>query len=231
MALPLYLAMTQTEIAENPLPEKTAYMACHFSASGKGLCDFPSYLPKGSMLILDDQLPPRDHDVALCCQQLRDTVESLECSYVLLDFQEPDNPKTAAMAKHMAAALPCPVGVTEVYAANLPCAVFLTAPLPNKPLDKKLPSWVGRELWLETVTESRQITVTAEGSTPETIPFCYPKEPWHRDERLCCRYHIELTQSEAVFTITRTIDDLQDLLLQAQQLGISLAVGLHQQFL
>ena len=44
MALPLHLAMTAEEFNTCPLPALPAYMACHFSAYGKGLQDLPQAL-------------------------------------------------------------------------------------------------------------------------------------------------------------------------------------------
>ena len=52
MAIAQYLAMTAAEmIGSTFLPQKAAWMACHFSPYSTGLCNLPSALPPGSLLI------------------------------------------------------------------------------------------------------------------------------------------------------------------------------------
>ena len=63
MPIAHYLAMTAAEMAGNSvLPDRMAWMACHFSPSGVGLSNLPHWLPPGSLLILDDSTPIHDHD-------------------------------------------------------------------------------------------------------------------------------------------------------------------------
>ena len=229
MPLPVYLAMTALEIATDPLPENLAYMACHFSSYGCGVVDFPTQLPPDSLLILNDRIPVWQHDPSLVARQLGEAAERLGCCGVVLDFQRPDNPQAAAIARQIAQALPCPVAVSENYAQELGCAVFLSAPRPSRRLERHMAPWAGREIWLEGALESEQITLTAEGSSAKPIPFTMPLESSHRDLGLCCTYHIEVTEQAAVFTITRAEEDLRALAGQAEQLGITRMIGLYQQ--
>lgn len=229
MAIPLYLAVTAAETAANPFPEYAAYMACHFASYGSGLSNLPVQLPEGAMLILNDRIPVWEHDPAVVAQQLTETVVDLKCCSVLLDFQRSGDSRTAAIAKAIVDALPCPVGISEHYAANLSCPVFLSAPPPDMPLERHTAPWEGRAIWLEAALETIQITVTQESSTVTNIPIEEPTQPCHKDERLCCCYHIELMDDRAVFTISRTQVELEMLLHQAEELGIQKAVGLFQQ--
>ena len=126
MAIQTFLAMTGAEIGISPLlPPEIAWMACQFSPYGTGLSNLPRQLPPGSLLILDDMTPIRGHDPALICDQLAELTAVLKCSGILLDFQHPDCAETAALAKYLTEALPCPVAVSEPYAAELDCPVFL----------------------------------------------------------------------------------------------------------
>ena len=130
MALPLNLAMTTPEIeAADTLPEHIAWLSCHFSPFTEGITDAPESLPQGSMLILDDRQRCAAHSPDLVAKQLLDAAELLHCESILLDFQRPFEPESAAMATAITSALPCPVAVTEAFAKNLICPVFL-APCP-----------------------------------------------------------------------------------------------------
>ena len=228
MALPLYLAMTREEFESHPLPPRPAYMACHFSAYGRGLQDIPAHLPQGGMLILNDRIPPWKQDPEQVVRELAQAAEQLECSAVLMDFQQPENPLIQAVVHRVYQVLSIPCAVTESYAEEASCGVLISAPLPNQPLAAKITHWEGRELWLEAVTETLCYTITTDA--------CHIHQPeeedpvfHHRDEALCCSYRMELQQDQAVFTLGRTREDLQKLLAQAEELGIQKAIGLYQQ--
>ena len=100
MILPCYLAMTAAEFASAPvLPEKLAWMACHFSCYSTGISNLPLTLPKGSMLILNDRTPVSGHDPLRIAQQLQQVVEELEIERVLLDLQRPNCEETARIVE------------------------------------------------------------------------------------------------------------------------------------
>ena len=83
MVLPLYLAMTAAEMyAVSSLPEKVAWMACHFSCYGTQLSNCPDSLPEGSMLIVNDRTPPAKHDPQRIIQQLTQLIEELKISCI-----------------------------------------------------------------------------------------------------------------------------------------------------
>jgi hypothetical protein len=135
MALPLYLALTAGEFQNcSPLPEHTAWMACHYSPYGLGLSNSPRQLPEGAMLILNDRTPPLGHDPDIILHQLQDLEAAIHYKYILLDFQRPDSPENAAVAKALTSALSCHVGVSELYAQELECPVFLPPVPPHIPL-------------------------------------------------------------------------------------------------
>ena len=72
MALTLYLAMTAAELQNcRQIPEHIAWMACHFSPYSSGISNVPVQLPAGSVLILNDRIPPQGHDPELVARQLQ----------------------------------------------------------------------------------------------------------------------------------------------------------------
>lgn len=230
MALPLYLAMTAAEISRTEvLPEKCAYMAFHFSPYSTGLSSFPDTLPPGSMLILNDRTPVYGHDPQLIAQQLQQAADVLSADGLLLDFQRPDHPETAAVAAAILKTLSCPVAVSEHYANDLDCPVFLSPPPLDCPPEIHFAPWKGRELWLEAALDSACITLTEKGSTYTPLFPPETPEPFHYEPRLFCRYHIELTDSTARFTLYRTKAELASLLEEAPRLGVTRAIGLYQE--
>lgn len=230
MALPCYLAMTAAEMAgSQTIPSHPAWMACHFSPYGTGLSNFPRELPAGAMIILNDRTPVQGHDPALIAEQLSAMAEDLAASAVLLDFQREENTQTAAIAKSIIEKLPCPVGVTEYYGTELSCALFLPPPPLYMTLSQYLAPWAGRELWLEIALDSQVITLTPEGCRASSPFPALPAEPYHTDAGLHCRYHTEISPARAAFTLFRTPEDLDGLLPEAEDLGVTRAVGLYQE--
>ena len=227
MAIPLYLSMTAAEFAAcRELPVQTAWMACHFSPYGTGLTNLPRQLPPDSLLILNDRTPICGHDPVLVCQTLLECIQQLHCRGLLLDFQRPNCRETAALVKK-AASLPCPVCISDIYAKDLDCPVFLPpVPLTLSP-EAHLSPWKGREIWLEAATEHTVFTVTANGCTEASGPAegDFP----FREDRLHCRYRTELQGDRAVFYLSRSRADLNTLLEEAASLGVTMAVGLWQE--
>lgn len=230
MAIGLFLAMTAAEISANAdLPPKLCWMACHFSPYCTGLSNLPRSLPPGSVLILNDITPIHGHDPKRIAAQLKDRVEALACSGVLLDFQRPGCEETAALAEHLVGALPCPVGVSELYAQGLNCPVFL----PPIPLDVSpkayLAPWKGREIWLESALEGQIITLTPEGGKSSPLTRDETPDLPFRDETLFCHYGIRTLDDCVEFTLMRTKEDLDKLLEAAGTLGVTRTVGLWQE--
>lgn len=230
MALPVYLAMTAAEVHGcADLPRHMAWMACHFSSYGTGLSNLPQDLPEGCLLILNDRIPVQGHDANEVAAQLAQLTENMRASGVLLDFQRPVNPQTEAIAQAVAQALPCPVAVTENYAAGLNCAVFLDAPRAYRPLLPITERWKGRELWLELSYSTGSVTVTESGSHYE------PQTPFpdglsiHREERLHCCYCIEKEDKQVRFHFKRTPEELKSLLEEAEVVGVKKGIGLYQE--
>lgn len=230
MVLPLYLAMTASEMrAADAVPEKCAWMACQFSPYGQGLTNIPAQLPPGSILILNDRMPCRGHSPDLAADQLAQAVEQLGCESVLLDFQQPPDPESEAMAAHIVSALPCPAAVSEKYAKDLSCPVFVSpAPL-HIPLSVYLAPWRGREIWLEAALGQEAVTVTTQGTayTPQ-----FPTdglEGGFFEDTLCCHYRTQILEDAVRFTLFDTPDSLQKKLALSPPLGVTRAVGLWQE--
>ena len=255
MPIPRYLAMTAAEMAGcTALPRQVAWMACHFSSSGKGLSNLPRWLPADSLLILDDSIPMQGHDLQqiavelgaclerLQCvsllldfqrageEQTRKLVEHLQCVGLLLDFQRAGEEQTRKLAEYLYESLPFPIVVSDTYAEGLNCGVFVSPTPPDEAMASRLSPWKGREIWLDTTMEGLEILLTEEGATSTPLP------PWERPEgsfeekRLHCHYRISLEENSAAFTFWRTKADIEAQLAEAEALGVTAAVGLFQEF-
>ena len=230
MAIAPFLAMTAAEMRNiSVYPPKIAWMACHFSPYGTGLSNLPRELPPGSLLILDDVTPPHGHDPVLIAEQLTQCTELLQCRGILLDFQRRNCPETAALAKHLTQALPCPTAVSDSYASDLSCPVFLSPLPPSVPLEAYLAPWKGRDIWLELGLEGEILTLTEQGCTATSLPYPDPDADGFSDENLHCHYTTETNEKAARFTLWRTSEDIKQLLEEAETLGVTAAVGLFQE--
>lgn len=230
MILPCYLAMTAAEFdSAAQLPEKPAWMACHFSCYGTGLSNLPRTLPKGSMLIVNDRTPVAGHDPKQIAQQLQQLVEELEIERVLLDLQRPDCEETVKIVAAVTEALSCPTGVAAPYVKGLECPVFLAPPPLHVPLEEYLSPWKEREIWMELMPDAEELTVTRDGCLIRPLTYAQLEEPIHEHEGLCCRYHIQVLEDRAIFTLARSKELLPSFLAQAKELGVTCAVGLYQQ--
>lgn len=231
MPIAHYLAMTCGEMkGKTVFPAHMAWMACHFSPSGKGVSNLPSWLPPGSVLILDDSTPVAEHDAHVVAETLGSCLERLQCTALLLDFQRVGNAKAGELAKYLCQSLPCPVVVSEGYADRLECAVFVPPVPTDETMAARLARWQGREIWLDTTMEGTEICLTAQGAKAASLP------PWEQpaegfaDKRLHCHYRISMDGDRAVFTLWRTISDILAQLGEAEKLGVIAAVGLYQEF-
>lgn len=229
MAIDAILAMTAAEIRANTaLPPRIGWFSCHFSPCGTGLSNLPDSLPPGSLLILNDFVPIHGHDPDRIIRQLKESTEKQKCEALLLDFQR-ESGDTAALARAIVDALPCPVGVSELYARDLDCPVFLSPVPPDVPPVEYLKPWRDREIWLDAALEGMEISLTSKGAATAPLPP-YEIPAWkHWDKTLHCHYSIDLTEAQARFTLFRTEDDLNALLEEAKALGVTRAIGLWQE--
>ena len=229
MPIPCYLAMTGAEfLYADTLPEKIAWMACHYSCYGSGLSNLPEHLPAGSLIMINDRTPPCGHDIGLITQQLLQLYEEEKPLGFLLDFQRPELPENQAVACAVTKALPCPVAVSELYAKELAAPVFLPLLPPDMPLEDHIAPWHGREIWLEVGLQREVFTLTEQGCTVTPGTVATLSEPVYKAPSLYCRYHWELSGKEAIFTLQRGKNEIDALLQNAE--GVALAVGLYQQF-
>ena len=227
MEIPLYLSMTAAEFNQcTEFPKFCAWMACHFSPYGTGLTNMPRHLPKESLLILNDRTPVHRHEPKQIRQSLEDTINAFGCCAVLLDFQRGDCAETADIIQDLLT-LPCPVCVSDIYARNLDCPVFLPPiPLTLTPEEYFTP-WNGREIWLDVTTECTVFTVTEEGSHNSLckpigdFPFQEAQRHFH--------YRTELQSNSVRIYLHRTKEDLSDLLDHCAAFGVTKGVGLWQE--
>ena len=227
MPIPLYLALTGAEFSQGSvLPEKAAWLGCHFSSEGLGLCGLPEELPASSLLILDDRTPPGNCNIPHLRDHLLYCLEANRCCGLLLDFQRANDANAAKLAAELQS-LPYPVCVSHLYAKGLSCPVFLPPCPLTLPLSEHLAPWKKRTVWLDITLESVCFTVTEQGCT-ESLCSAEGSFPF-RDNRLHCHYRIEQTKDRAMFFLRRTSEDLSVFLEEAQALGVSQAVGLWQE--
>ncbi len=223
-----YLAMTAAEMGNaTHLPEKLAWMACHFSPYSRGLCNLPVALPEGSLLILNDSTPMRGHNMERVCQELGSILLQFHCAGLLIDFQNPPEEDSASLAAFLVRNLRCPVGVPPAYAAA-GGAVFLPPVPTDVPLEKYLKKWAGRTIWLESALEGQTISLTPAGASYAPNHHPCPASA-HVDRALHCHYQIQQIQDAAIFRTWRTGEDLAALTEDARALGVALTVGLFQE--
>lgn len=230
MAIRPFLAMTAGEFRDNPgFSGPIGWMSCLFSPYGTGLSNLPPQLPEGSLLILSDCTPLRRQETSVITRQLCDCITGQNCAGLLLDFQQPEDAKLGALAEHLSKALPCPVAVSECYAHDLDCAVFLPPVPPGTPIAEYLAPWQGREIWLELALDGEIITLTETGAAVTPLPHGQPLGAGFAEERLHCHYRIETMEAAVRFTLWRTREDLEALLQEAEAFGVTTAVGLYQE--
>ena len=230
MVLPLYLALTTAEISSvSSLPERCAYMACHFSPYTEGICNIPESLPAGSVLILNDRLPCQGHSADLVANQICEAAMRLGCESVLLDFQRPPEPESEAMVSAILPALPCPAAVTEGFAKELDCPIFLSpAPL-HLSLADYLKPWQGREIWLEAALCQEEVIITEKGMEFRSVFPTDQMAGGFYEKHLHCRYFTQTTDDAIAFTLFDTAESLEQKLELATSLGVTRAVGLWQE--
>ena len=230
MAIQQFLAMTGAEIEKrSPLPPHIAWMACHFSPYATGLSNIPKNLPAGSMVIVNDRTPVYHHDPVLIAEQLSKMEENICCSSILLDFQRQNVPETVEIVRAIIEQVSCPVGVTEHYAKDFDCAVFLPPVPPHLPPEAYLRPWQKREIWLELALDGTRIAVTESGCKFDPLDFLKPAEDCHHDPELHCHYHTTVSDEQISFHLYRRSEDLLSLLSAAEALGVEKAVGLYQE--
>ena len=230
MTTNLYLAMTAAEIRSAvSLPSRPAWMACHFSPYSTGLSNLPEALPEGSLLMLNDVTPIRGHDPHTVRDQLFYTLERHRCHALVLDFQRHPSPETQVLAQYLTQAPPCPVAVSAPFAEELSCPVLLPPCPAHSSLEEYTAVWKGRDIWLELSLEGEILTLTEQGCTAASLPYPDPNREGFFDQKLHCHYTMEADEKAARFTLWRTLEDIKQLLEEAETLGVTAAVGLFQE--
>ncbi|MBO7252480.1 MAG: hypothetical protein J6V25_07625 [Oscillospiraceae bacterium] len=231
MAMARYLAVTAAEMEENPqISAPAAILGPTFTQEPPGISSLPEHFPEGSVLMVSDLILPQPHIMNPICDALRQFVFSTGCQNLILDFQQPGKETAAALIHLLLQELPCSVIVSDLYAQELSCPVFLS-PLPYcKKLTKHLAPWKNRDIWLDLSAQPEIVTLHEQG-----INTCIPEQfrqrmPCHEDAALFCHYTIAKTENSAEFTMWRTKADLEHLLTEAENCGIKAAVALFQEW-
>ncbi len=222
-----YLAVTASELTNfRDNSQKTAFMACHFCPSGSGLSNIPQKLPPDSLLLLDDSIPPAEHDPARVVNQLSQAAKALGCAGIYLDFQRRGYPLLAQIAAK-AGELSFPVAVSRLYSGENRLAVALPPPALDVSLASYIAPWQGREVWLEVAPDAQKLTLTCQGCTESPLEEIPDHGFW--DEKLCCHYRVHAEKDAAIFRLWRTPQDVQALVCQAESLGVTHTLGLYQE--
>ncbi len=201
-------------------------MACHFSLVTQGISNVPQALPPDSLLLLDDAVPPGDHDPEQVVAELSQAVSQLGCSGVYLDFQRQNIPVLGEIAS-LAQALSFPVAVSAGYSQENHLPVVLPpAPL-DTPLRRILAPWKGREIWIELALDAITLTLTPHGC--QEGPCDQVPSQGFSEDKLHCHYTIQTQKDAAIFRLWRTYADLQALMQEAQALGVTHTLGLWQE--
>ena len=229
MAMRPFLAMTATELQKNTsIPEKIAWMACHFSPYGRGLSNLPRSLPKGSLLMIDDITPIRGHDAEVIAQQLIQCTELMEIYGILLDFQQPKCSEVIELINYLSKALPYPLAVSDIYADDVDLPVFVSPAPPSVALQEHLSPWTGREIWLDVSYLGESLRLTESGC--RSLPLTDTPDDGFSDPLLHCHYRITQAESEVTLDLWRSQEDLWDLMEEGNALGVTNVVGLYQEF-
>ena len=230
MALPLYLAMTPSEMSSiEVFPNNFAYMAYHFSPYSQGLSNLPASLPKKAILILNDNFPCQGHCPSLVADQLKTALNTFHCESLLLDFQRPSTPETEQMVQTIVAGLTQPVVLPPAYTKDWDGPVFLPPCPLHMSLQEYLKPWKEREIWMEAALCQEDAVVTGNGTN--FIPQ-FPSQGLNGgffDESLCCNYRINSDEHSITFTLFDTNHSLEKKLSLAQALGVCRAIGLYQE--
>ena len=132
------------------------------------------------------------------------------------------------MVRTLSEGLPSPVAVSSLYGTVTRGPVLLPPVPAFRLLREHISPWAGRELWLELSPEGCQVRLDEKGSCTEpwwpegSLPF--------RHEGLKCHYRTELRPGMAVFRGCRSTEDMEELLEEAERLGVTAALGLWQEF-
>ena len=229
MDFPIYLAMTASELANCcQLPEKIAWMACHFSPYGTGLSNLPNHIPDGSIIILNDRIPLCGHDPCHIVRQLTEIVQQHKAFGVLIDFQRPVSSESLAVVEQLNL-LTCPAAITETYAQYSSLAVFLSSPAPHISVKDHIIPWKDRDIWLELSLEPEIIRLSKDKAVK--LPGCknQSSSTQLQDADLCCHYQISIDTEYADFSVYRTKEDLNNFIKQVSALPIRMGIGLYQE--
>ena len=223
-----YLAMTAGEFSVwGQMVRRAAWMACHYASYDPGLSNLPGVLPEGAMVIVNDRIPPAGHDAGLIAEQLQALCEKHRVGAVLMDLQREGYAESEALVRAVVRALPCPVGVSSLYAKEGDHPVFLSCPPPHVALEPHLAPWKGREVWLELAVEAEQAVVTEAGTQFSAVDP--DVDPEFSDAGLHCCYSIQVLGNRAVFTLRRGREKLRELAREARATGVTRVIGLYQQ--
>ncbi len=229
MAIACYLAMTAAEFSAcDHLPAHIGWLACHFSPSGPGLSNIPKDLPANSLLILDDSAPFHNHQPEVILRQLQEAVAALQVRAVILDLQRPNDPGVQNLVSILQKQLPCSVPAPPQYSPGKSPVFLPPCPL-NLPLERHLASYQGREIWLDAAPLPVQITITAQGCTSQTLPIAQLSDAAHWEPELHCNYKIVIQDDRVIFTLSRNADSFCGWLKNAEELGVTAAIGLYQE--
>ena len=228
MAIRQYLAMTAAEMTfASSLPHHAAWMACHFSPYSTGLTNLPAKLPPESLLILNDRTPIHGHEPERVCRELEQVLHRLHCPGLLVDFQNPPTQEALELTAYLAGSLDIPIAAPPEYAKECNAVFLPPVPTDAAPSDY-LKKWAEKEIWLEAALEGQNILLSKDGAAYSPNRH-QDFDCIHEEARLHCHYSIEDTPQGILFHTWRTMEDLKQLLQEAEAFGVTQAIGLYQE--
>ncbi len=235
MSIPMFLALTAEEFSQNPsLPCRPAWMSVHFSSKGPGLSNLPPQLPPGSMIILDDHIPWKDHSIESICKDLTEALLRAGVYGLLLDFERQPTEETTLLARAVTECckeLGVTLGAPANYIFDEDTALFVS-PLPCNIPAESLKSQ--RKLWLDISPVCHCIKMSKDKAWES--PATYPprskteKHEIHWDDTLLCSYFTESDDDTLKITLFRDTEDAWRLLKRLDPARVQLALGLWRDF-
>lgn len=224
MAFRRYPALAAEEVSTlASLPEHYAWMACHFDPRGKGLTGLPGNMPKGGILILNDEIPYAGQSSQIICELLKKCCDTFHLYGILLDFLRPAGAELKEVIRQIVSTLPCPIASADTYGIE-GITPFIPMPELTQCPENFFQNHSGA--WLELYPQAKKYHMDQTGCR---ISDAQPLAQGLSDERLCVHYEISVADNGADITMWRNETDRQALVDMAGDAGIEAVIGLHQE--
>ncbi len=234
MSIPFFLAISAQEFPFlSELPSNIAWMSVHFSSYGSGLSNLPHNLPKGSLLILDDQTPWEGHSTEVVCREIVESLLENQATGLLLDFERPATPETNLLTTALSQCcreIGVMLGAPLSYATD-DAAIFIS-PLPCQTPPERLYQ-KNRKVWLDVSPGAYLIHIGAQGATGQAADqrsFPDGIYPVFTDTELCCSYRSRPNAGGVDILLNHSRESIETMLATLDENAVQLAIGLYREF-